>query len=134
LFEFCITLLKYAVGQLICLLSYICLLVYFQWYGKHKNYWYGSVNFVSSAFMWSYVNIVTCGHSCIMIVAVPWLGHFPAFHCGGPVLIPGQSVWDLWWINWQWNRCFSKYFSFDLSVLFHQYAMLFFHLSATNAT
>jgi hypothetical protein len=77
--------------------------------------------------------VVTCGHSCIMIVAVPWLGQFLVFHCGGPGLIPGQSMWDLWWINWKWSRCFSKYFSVDLTVLFHQWSMLFFHSPATDA-
>jgi hypothetical protein len=24
-------------------------------------------------------------------------------------MIPGQSMWDLWWTKWHWDRCFPEY-------------------------
>jgi hypothetical protein len=32
----------------------------------------------------------------------------------------GQSMWDLWWTKWHWDRLFSEYFGFPLSVSFHR--------------
>jgi hypothetical protein len=32
--------------------------------------------------------------------------------------IPGQSMWDLWWTKWHWDRFFPEYFGFLLSVSF----------------
>jgi hypothetical protein len=29
-------------------------------------------------------------------------------------------MWDLWWTKWHWDRFFSEYFSFSLSISFHQ--------------
>jgi hypothetical protein len=30
-------------------------------------------------------------------------------------------MWDLWWTKWHWDRFFTEFFSFSLSVsLFHQ--------------
>jgi hypothetical protein len=40
------------------------------------------------------------------------------------LLIPGQSVWDLWWTKWYWNRFYSEYFAFPLSVSFRQHSVL----------
>jgi hypothetical protein len=31
----------------------------------------------------------------------------------------GQSMWDLWWKKWQWDRFLSEYFGFPMSVSFH---------------
>ena len=42
------------------------------------------------------------------------------FNCGDSASIPGQSMWDLWWIKWYRARFFSKYFVFLLSVPFHR--------------
>ena len=28
--------------------------------------------------------------------------------CRGPCLIPGQTMWDLVWTKWQWNRFFFE--------------------------
>jgi hypothetical protein len=28
-------------------------------------------------------------------------------------------MWDLWWTNWYWDRFFSEYFGFPLSISFH---------------
>ena len=42
-------------------------------------------------------------------------GQSPASHFGGPASIPGQSMSDLWWKKWHWDRDFSQYFSFPLS-------------------
>jgi hypothetical protein len=32
----------------------------------------------------------------------------------------GQSMWDLWWTKWHWDRFISEYFSFPLPISFHQ--------------
>jgi len=32
----------------------------------------------------------------------------------------GETVWDVWWKQWQWDRVFAECFGFPLSVLFHQ--------------
>jgi hypothetical protein len=39
---------------------------------------------------------------------------------GGPGSRPGQSMWDLWWIKWHWDRFFSEFFCFLLSISFHR--------------
>jgi hypothetical protein len=36
------------------------------------------------------------------------------------VLFPVDSVWNLWWKNWHWDRYFSEYFGFPLLVSFHR--------------
>jgi hypothetical protein len=38
---------------------------------------------------------------------------------GGPGSRPGQSMWDLWWTKWQWNRLLSESL-FSLAVSFHR--------------
>jgi hypothetical protein len=45
-------------------------------------------------------------------------------HLGGPVSTPGQSLWDLWWIEWHWNRVLSECFGFLMSVSLRQCAIL----------
>jgi hypothetical protein len=35
------------------------------------------------------------------------------FYLGGPGSIPGQSIWDLWWANWHWDRVFPEDFRFS---------------------
>jgi hypothetical protein len=47
-------------------------------------------------------------------------GQSPASHCGGKGSRPEQSMWDLWWKKWQYDRVFSKSFCFTLSVSFHR--------------
>jgi len=37
-------------------------------------------------------------------------------HHRGPVQIPDQLLWDLWCTKWRWDRFFSQYFSFSLSL------------------
>jgi len=34
--------------------------------------------------------------------------------------VTGQSVWDLWWTKWHWDRGFSQYLCFPLSISFHR--------------
>ena len=34
--------------------------------------------------------------------------------------IPGQSMWDLWWIQWHWDRFSPEYFGFPLPVSFNR--------------
>jgi hypothetical protein len=29
-------------------------------------------------------------------------------------------MWNLWWTKWHWDRFFSEYFGFALSVSFHR--------------
>jgi hypothetical protein len=29
-------------------------------------------------------------------------------------------MWDLWWTKWHWDRVFSEYFGFSLSISFHR--------------
>jgi len=36
--------------------------------------------------------------------------------CGGKDSILGLSMWDLWWPQRHWDRFFSEYFSFALSL------------------
>jgi len=48
----------------------------------------------------------------------------PSSHLERPGLIPAQSIWDLWWTMWHWDRCFSKYFGFPQSVSFHEHCIL----------
>jgi hypothetical protein len=47
-------------------------------------------------------------------------------------LIPVQSKWDLLRTGYYWDRLFSKYSGFPLSVSFHQYP-IHTHLSITDA-
>jgi hypothetical protein len=28
-------------------------------------------------------------------------------------------MWDLWWAKWHWDRFFSEYFGFPLSVILY---------------
>jgi hypothetical protein len=52
----------------------------------------------------------------------------PASHRRGPGLRPGQSMWDLWWTKWHWDRFFSKSFGFLLSISFLR-CSIFIHMS-----
>jgi hypothetical protein len=29
-------------------------------------------------------------------------------------------MWDLWWTKWHWDRFFTEYFGFPLSISFHR--------------
>jgi hypothetical protein len=45
----------------------------------------------------------------------PWHdvgGQSPASHRRDRRSIPNQSMWNLWWINWEWDKFSSEYFSF----------------------
>jgi hypothetical protein len=41
------------------------------------------------------------------------------------------SIWDLWWTKWHWDRFFIQYFSFPLSISFHQ-CSIHIHPSTTK--
>jgi hypothetical protein len=43
----------------------------------------------------------------------------PASYCGGLCSIPGQSMWDLWWTRWQWDRVSSFTCVFPVSIIPH---------------
>jgi hypothetical protein len=49
---------------------------------------------------------------------VPWLRRLAAGLPPGS--IPGQSIWDLRWTKWHWDRFFSEYFGFPLSISLHR--------------
>jgi len=49
--------------------------------------------------------------------------HIPC-HCREASFIPGQSMWDLWWTKWHWDRILSQYFTLLLSVSCHHCAIL----------
>jgi hypothetical protein len=58
-------------------------------------------------------------------------------HCRDPGSMPGQSIWDLWWIKWCWNRFPTNYFGVSLyhstnSMSSSQWCILAFHMSTTN--
>ena len=38
--------------------------------------------------------------------------------------IPDQSMWNLWWTEWHWERCFCKHLIFPLLVSFCQCTIL----------
>jgi len=42
--------------------------------------------------------------------------HLPRFHCAGPGPIPGQSMWDSWWIMCTWDNFWGGLLNFP-----HQY-------------
>jgi hypothetical protein len=43
-----------------------------------------------------------------------WIGR------GGTSSNPDRSMWDLWWAKWHWDKFFSEYFGFPLSISFHR--------------
>jgi hypothetical protein len=45
----------------------------------------------------------------------------------------GQSMWDLWWTKWHWDKLLSELFSFPLSVSFHR-CSIFTHVSCGRWT
>jgi hypothetical protein len=51
------------------------------------------------------------------------MAQLPASDRGGPGSIPGQSMWDLWWTKWHWDRFFPDYFGFPLSISFHRFSI-----------
>jgi hypothetical protein len=50
----------------------------------------------------------------------------------GPSSRPGQSMWNLWWTRWQWERPLSEYFGFIMSLSFHQCYTLILHPPTTD--
>jgi hypothetical protein len=47
-------------------------------------------------------------------------GYSSASHRRGPGSCLVQSKWDLWLTKWHWDRVFSEFFGFTLSVSFHR--------------
>jgi hypothetical protein len=52
-----------------------------------------------------------------------WGLQSPASHRGGP----GQSMWDMWWTKWHWDRFFSEFFGFPPSI-YHSIVTLQTHI------
>jgi hypothetical protein len=53
--------------------------------------------------------------SCRWGETVPLNWSFHGSHLGGV----SQSMWNLWWTKWHWNRFFSEVFGFPLLISFH---------------
>jgi len=54
-------------------------------------------------------------------MAVPWLRRLVAgFSPQRPGFAPGSVDMGVWWMKWHWNRFFSEFFGFPLSVSFHR--------------
>jgi hypothetical protein len=47
--------------------------------------------------------------------------HSSASYRGGSDWILSQSVWDLWWTKWRWDRLFFEVLRGSFAVLFYQY-------------
>ena len=60
-----------------------------------------------------------------------WRRPLTASHCGGPVSIPGQFMWNLRWTKWHSDTCPSSAADF-LSVLPYR-CSTFIHSPITNA-
>jgi hypothetical protein len=61
---------------------------------------------------------IKCTYNALLLLCYPRLSlNIPSF--------PDQSMWDLWWTKWHWDRFDSKYCYFLISVSFHQ--SLFIH-------
>jgi hypothetical protein len=43
-------------------------------------------------------------------------GYLPASNRGGSGSVLGQSMWDLWWTKWHWDRFLPENFGFPLSI------------------
>jgi len=47
-------------------------------------------------------------------------------HCRNLCLVPGRSMWVLWWIRWHWDMVFFEYFgspcqNHSISASFHSF-------------
>jgi hypothetical protein len=50
----------------------------------------------------------------------PWRLSLRASQRGDLGSHPGQSMWDLWWAVWHWDRFLSESFGFPLLISFHR--------------
>ena len=58
-----------------------------------------------------------------------WDGYSPASHRRGPSSIAGKPMWILYWKELRWDRFFSEYFAFILTVSFHLcYLIIFIYM------
>jgi hypothetical protein len=54
----------------------------------------------------------------------------PASHRGGPGSRPDQSVWDLWYTKWRWDRVFSWVLRCSpVSIIQPSFSILIYHLA-----
>jgi len=61
-----------------------------------------------------------------------WGGYLPLSHHGGLVSVSHQSMLNLCWLQWYWDKFFSQYWHFHLSESFHQWS-IFIHSSIANS-
>jgi len=43
-------------------------------------------------------------------------GWSPTSRRRGRGSIPGQYTWNLWWTEWHWDRIFTEYFGYSVSM------------------
>jgi hypothetical protein len=87
---------------------------------------------------WAVSRLVTDNSLITVIMAIPWLrqsvsGLSPQRSTFNPV---SQSTSNLWWTKWVWDRFFSEYFGFPISIIspmlhthsfiHHQHCIMFF--------
>jgi hypothetical protein len=92
------------------------------------SYSYDIFNYWCSCLLQIYIYI-----SAPRIRAMPWLRRLVAgLSLRWPGFAPGQSMWDLWWTKWHWDRVFSEFFGFSMSVSFHRPSQNSYHLGVTH--
>ena len=84
-----------------------------RWFSDRHRFW--ALRGTNCALKWTSAEFTSLG-----------CGYLPVCQHGGPVSIPGESVWGLWWTQWHWYKISSDYFGFALSVLFHQCSIFIF--------
>jgi hypothetical protein len=62
-----------------------------------------------------------------VFMAVPWLRSLFAGLSPRRPGFAGQSMWDLWWTKWHWDRFFSEFFGFPLWI-YHSTVTLQTHI------
>lgn len=71
----------------------------------------------------TYINILVnnlVSKILIMTLISEWLKSATSFSLPGLDLVPGQSFWNLWWTNWNQNKCLSWSLGFSLPLSFHK--------------
>jgi hypothetical protein len=92
--------------------SVVSILVSFQFVPNYTQFTTLCLSSDISWFNWLTGFRCCYGHAITQVVSCP-------LHSRGPGSHPGQSMWDFWWVKCYWNRFFSEFFAFPLSISFH---------------